>query len=57
MVISPMRPDFKLPDVGFISAFHAEIMGGIHRSVNVFTVLNAVNKGFKHRVPDTIREI
>jgi hypothetical protein len=52
-----MRPVFKLPDVGFITASHAEIMGGIHRSVNVFTALNAVNTGYKHRIPNAMKEL
>ena len=36
-VISPVRPVIALPDVGFISAFHAVIMRGIHRRVKIIT--------------------
>lgn len=56
VVISPMRPIAKLPDIDFIAAFHAVIVRSIHRRVNIFTALNAVFDGLKRREPGTIKE-
>ena len=34
MVVNPLWPAILLPDIGFNSAIHAEIMSGILRKVN-----------------------
>lgn len=48
-VVRPAWPVIVLPDVEFISAFHAVIVLGFHRTVNLFAAFHAAFKASIHR--------